>query len=149
MAIVDAKKHARILHGVTPESTREGRARQRRYWLALGRFADMFARIEAAVTYTLWHYANTPLAISKIILVDRVDSSITKIKQLAKASEAGKDKYDDLDSVLQQLGIINGVRNSILHYGAEAVAEGNAFVTDALRAKGEPTKFPISPTSLN
>ncbi|MEJ0075358.1 MAG: hypothetical protein WDO17_07900 [Alphaproteobacteria bacterium] len=36
----------------------------------------------------------------------------------------------------------------MLHYGATGVAEGNAIVSDALKAKGEPHVFPISPELL-
>jgi hypothetical protein len=50
---------------------------------------------------------------------------------------------------LQQLGIINGVRNMILHYGATYVAEGRGIVSDVLKAKGEPTVFPISAIALD
>jgi hypothetical protein len=56
---------------------------------------------------------------------------------------------DDLEFVLQQVGDINSARNFILHYGAESVAEGNAIVSNVLKAKGEPTFFPISPTILD
>jgi hypothetical protein len=73
------------------------------------------------------------------------------LKQLALATGAAQELRDDLEDVLQQLHIINGVRNAILHYGTEpeSVANGKAIVSDALRAKGEPKTFPISPTALN
>src|SRR5215207_2080726 len=129
--------------------TPEGKERLRAYYEALGRFCDMFARVETAITLTLWHYAKTEPEISKIVFTgSKIDVYSTYIKQMAAVAGVSQELQDDLSDVLQQLGVINGVRNKVLHYGAESVAEGNAIVSDALKAKGEPERFPISPTSL-
>lgn len=79
----------------------------------------------------------------------RIDQGSKYIKQLAEATGAPPDKRADLEDILQQTGIITGVRNDILHYGATSVAEGRAVVSNALKAKGEPTEFPVSPTVLD
>lgn len=138
---------------VIPASkTPDGQKRLREYYEALGRFVDMFARAETAVTLTLWHYAKTSPEIAKIVFAGtKIEQGSTYIKQLAHATEATQELRDDLEDVLQHLGVVNGVRNAILHYGAEpeSVAKGKAIVSDALRAKGQPSTFPISPTSLN
>lgn len=135
---------------VVPASeTEEGKKRLQAYYEALGRFIDMFARVETAVTLTLWHYARTIPEIAKVIFAGaKIEISSKYIKQLSLATNAADAIKLDLENVLQQLGIINGVRNAILHYGAESVAEGQAIVSNALRAKGEPNVFPISPTAL-
>ena len=137
---------------VVPASqTPEGRKRLNEYYGALGRFVDMFSRAEAAVALTLWHYAKTSPEIAKVVFAGtKTDVASTYLKQLAKATGASKELRDDLEDVLQQLGIINGARNAILHYGAEpeSVARGNAIVSNALKAKGEPDTFPISPAIL-
>jgi hypothetical protein len=136
---------------VPASQTPEGQARLREYYEALGRFVDMFARAETALTLTLWHYAKTSPDIAKIVFAGtKIEQGSTYIKQVAAATGTPKELCDDLEDVLQQLGIINSARNSLLHYGAEpeSVAKGNAIVSDALRAKGEPTTFPISPTLL-
>ncbi len=131
--------------------TKEGKERLRAYYEALGRFVDMFARVETAMTLTLWHYAKTAPEIAKIVHAGTkvIDTGATYIKQLAAVTNATQEIKDDLENVLQQLGIINGVRNHILHYGATSVAEGRAIVSNAFKAKGEPKSFPISPTDLN
>lgn len=140
----------RLIYRVPAAHTKEGKERLRTYYEALGRFVDKFSRVEAAMTLTLWHYAKTPPEVSKVIFTsDKVDSCITKIKQIAKVSNVDSALQGDLEDIFQQLGIINGVRNDVLHYGAEFVAEGNAIVSDALKAKGEPYVFPISPTALD
>ena len=140
----------RLLYTVPAHETPEGKERIRAYYEALGRFIDTFARVETIVTHTLWAYAKTSPQIAKVIFAGaRIDIGSHYIKQLAEATNAPQDKRDDLAYVLQQLGIVSGVRNQILHYGASGVAEGNAMVSDALRAKGEPNVFPISPELLS
>jgi hypothetical protein len=136
---------------VVPASeTPEGKERLQAYYEALGRFIDMFARVETAVALTLWAYAKVKPEIAKIVFAGaRIELGSAYIKQLAEATGADHEACEDLGNVLQQLGIINGVRNAVLHYGAESVAEGRAGVSNAWKAKGEPTIFPISPTALD
>jgi hypothetical protein len=108
----------------------------------------MFSRVETAITLTVWHYAKTPPEIAKVVFSGaKIDTPATYIKQLAAATRVSRELRNDLDEVLQQLG--NGARNKVLHYGASDVAEGNAFVTDALKAKGQPETFPISQVLLD
>jgi hypothetical protein len=131
--------------------TPEGRKHERAYWVALGRFVAMFSKVETAITLTLWHYAKTPQNIARVVFPGvRIDQGSTLIKALAKATDAEEAAQTELEYVLQQLGIINGVRNDTLHYGAMSVAEGRALVTNALKAKTPDaiTAFPISPESL-
>jgi hypothetical protein len=110
----------------------------------------MFAQVETALTFTLWHYAKTPPDIAKIIFSgDRVDNSSQYIKQIAEATNASQELRDDLTYIFDQLGIINGNRNHIVHYGAKSIAEGNGLVSNAFKAKGEPREFPVSPTALD
>lgn len=141
---------ALLQYSVPASATPEGKERLRAYHEALGRFVHEFARAETAVALTLRKYAGTKTEVAKVIFAStKIDVGSTQIKQIALATGAPKGARDDLEYVLQQLGIINGARNAILHYGAELVAEGTAFVSDAIKAKGEPTVFPISPTALN
>ena len=37
------------------------------YYEALGRFVDMFAHVESAMAFTLWHYAKTPRNIARAV----------------------------------------------------------------------------------
>ena len=134
---------------VPASDTEEGKKRLSAYYEALGRFVDMFSRVETTVTLTLWHYAKTSPEIARVIFAGaRMDLSSTFIKQLAETTGAPTDLQTDLAEVLQQASIINKVRNDILHYGANFVAEGAATVSNFIRAKGEPSSFPISPDLL-
>lgn len=134
---------------IPASETKEGQERLRSYYEALGRFVDMFAQVETAITLTLRHYAKTSTEVAKVILVgSKIDGSAKFIKQLAYATGVSQELRDDLEDVIQQLGIINGVRNDILHYGANFVAEGQGKVSNALKAKGDPSSFPITPKAL-
>jgi hypothetical protein len=134
---------------IPASETKEGKEHLRAYYEALGRFVDMFARVETAITLTLWGYAGTDPTIARIIFAGtQTKIGAEYIKQIAKATNAAEEKRSDLEDVLQQFGIITGVRNDILHYGATSVAEGSAIVSNALKAKGEPSFFPISPDTL-
>ena len=139
-----------MLYHIPASDTEEGKQRLDEYFIALGRFFDMFAQVETAVTYTLWHYSGTPPSISKIIFSgDKVDNSSQYIKQIADATNVSKTFRDDLKYIFDQLGIINGNRNHIVHCGAQSIAEGKGIVSNAFKAKGDPKEFPISPTALD
>jgi hypothetical protein len=138
------------MYTVKASDTKEGKQRLQEYYSALGRFIDMFAQVETAVAFTLWHYAKTQPNIAKIIFSgDRIDSSSKYIKQLAEATNVAYDLQIDLKYVFDQLGIITVVRNDIVHYGANSIAEGSGLVSNAFKAKKEPKEFPISPASLD
>jgi hypothetical protein len=134
---------------VPASETKEGKERLQAYYEALGRFVQIFAEVEKLVWQTLVHYVGTSHEVAKIVLTaGKVDQCAKYIKQVAAAVNVPKEKRDDLELVLQQLGILNGVRDSILHYGATAIAEGRGTVSNAWKAKAEPTEFPISDTAL-
>jgi len=135
---------------IPASETEEGKARIRAYYEALGRFVDTYSEVETAIHVTLRHYADTPPEIANIAFASvKADTGMTFIKQIAKATGCQKEVLDDLEDIFNQLGIINGVRNHILHYGASMVAEGKGYVSNAMRAKGQPTEFPMSPDLLD
>lgn len=134
---------------VPRSDTKIGKERLRSYYEALGRFIDMFSQVETAITLTLRLYAKTSTEIAKVLFSGvKIELGSTHIKQLAAATNVAQKDQDDLSDVLQQLGIINGVRNGIIHFGASAIAEGKGVVSNALKAKTEPVVFPISPEAL-
>jgi|SRR5579872_4754387 len=140
----------RSFYNVQASETPDGKERVRAYYEALGKFVDMFAQAEDAIARTLWHYAQTKSDIAKIIFSGvRANTSAKLAKQLAEATGVDAQTRKKLEHTLQQLGIIGGARDNILHYGATLIAEGRGRVSNALRAKGEPQEFPISPTILN
>jgi len=137
-------------YAVSASETKEGRDNESSYYESLGRFVQMFAEAEAVVAQTLWAYAGTKPEVSKIIFAGtQTDHAATYIKTIAKAVNASADHQADLEDVFQQFGVIRGARNDILHYGATGIAEGRAMVSNAWKAKAEPTVFPISALALS
>lgn len=148
----DLQAAARRRYGTSAAETPEGKKRVEEYHAALGRFVARFATAEMTVPFVLRHYAKLSLATGRALLSGvRVDQAKSLLGRLADAGVMSKEDWADLEPTLQQLGIINGRRNEILHYGAESVAEGRAFVTNALVALTEDrlTSFVISPAILD
>jgi hypothetical protein len=140
----------RLRYRVAASETEEGKKHEQSYYEALGRFVQMFAEVEKVVTETLWAYSKTQTAVSKIIFAQTsIDQAAKFIKGLAAATGADEEKRIDLDDILRQFNVIKKARNGILHYGASLIAEGRATVSNAWKAKAEPTEFPVSPRSLS
>lgn len=137
--------HYEIMASKTPD----GRAREQAYYEALGRFVQMFAEVERVMAQTLWHYAGTKQNVAKIVFAGtQSDTAANYIKAVAKTTGVNEESNQDLENILQQFGIIRGARNDILHYGATSIAEGKGIVSNAWKAKTEPTIFAISAESL-
>jgi len=132
--------------------TEEGKKREHDYHAALGRFVAMFAIAETAIQLTLWHYAKTPAPVARSVFSGvRTNEGINFVKRIVEATGVEAEAKIELEYVTQQLGIINGARNSILHHGALSVAEGRGIVPNALVAltPEKITAFPISPQILD
>lgn len=138
-----------LQYKVLASETKEGQERERTYYEALGRFVQIFAEVERIVWLTLVSYVEARLEIAKIVLTaGKVAQCATHIKQIAAATNAPREKRHDLEFIFNQLGIINGVRDLILHYGATSIAEGKGTVSNAWKAKAEPQELPISADAL-
>jgi hypothetical protein len=139
-------------YAIPDHETPEGKAHEAAYYSALGRFVAMFAVVEAAVQYALWHYAKTPHAVAKSIFSGvKVKTGISFIKRLTEATGDAESSRQELDIAFVKLNIITDARNEILHHGAQAVASGSAFVTNELLAHlpDKVTLFPISPDAID
>lgn len=146
---IGGSRTAWLEYQVPASQTKDGIERERAYYEALGRFVQRFAEVEKLVWQTLVHYVGTSSEVAKIVLTaGKVDQCATYIKQVAAAINAPKEKRDDLEFVLQQLGILNGRRDAILHYGATEIAEGRGTVSNAWKTKAQPKEFPISDAAL-
>jgi hypothetical protein len=114
------------------------------YYEALGRFVDMFANVESAMAFTLWHYAKTPRHIARAVFSGvRIDAAIDLINRLIAVTDVSADLQKDLNYVFPQLKIINKARNDIYHYGASGTTRLKALTEDRVRT------FPVSSSILN
>lgn len=134
---------------VPASETKEGKERLQAYYEALGRFVQMFAEVERVIAQTLWAYSGTKAEVAKIVFAGtQSDHAAGYLKAVAKATNKSNESLDDLGYVLNQFGKIRGDRNDILHYGAKFIAEGKGLVSNAWKAKAEPTEFLISADAL-
>lgn len=140
----------RSRYKVLPQETEEGKKREEAYFTALGRFVDRFARAELYTRFALWHYAKTKPDIARAVFSGvHVDTAITHIRRVLDAQRIPESARHGIGDILAQLKMISGVRNDLLHTGAESIAEGEGFVTNILIAHNELKTFPISPLILD
>lgn len=120
-----------------------------RYYLALGRFIQRYAGIEARLQALLWRYAEVSPEVARSIFSGvRVDQATSFIKRLHKSR--GIEMHPMMVDMLDQIGIINAARNLIIHYGAEFDKGEPQFVTNQ-RIANRPEDarwFPISAQTL-
>lgn len=122
------------------------------YFNALGRFVDKFAVVESFMAYSLWHYANTKKEIARAVFSGvKVNEAMSLMKRLMDARNIDSAKREDLEFAFQQLSIITGARNDLLHFGAVDVPSGAILVTNVLRAHlpERVTAFPVSKEILD
>jgi hypothetical protein len=139
-------------YAIPASETKEGKERLRIYYEALGRFIDMFSKIEMAAHIVLRHYAKMTTATANALLSGvRVDETKNRLQRLFDAGIMNEADWNDAEPIFQHLAVINGRRNNILHHGAISVAEGFGIVTNANIAHTQErgTKFPISPDILD
>jgi hypothetical protein len=100
--------------------------RHRTYWLALGRFSDLFGKVEAAAQLVLSHYGKMPFPVARALFGPlRVDDTVIALRRiLAVRGDIDQAIADDLNDVLAQLLLINRVWNDIPHCETHAIDEG-------------------------
>ncbi len=108
-----------------------GSRRQRAYWLALGRFLDEFAIVEATLNWTLWHYAKLDATIARGLLgQQRSDRAMQDINRVIEARGLKSARVGELTIIFDQLGKLNRMRNDIVHFGAGEERDGNVIVSN-------------------
>ncbi len=89
------------------------------YMFALGNFISMFSALEAKLQAALWKFAGvSPPGAQAVFSGVRVNGAMQFINRLADAQNWDKARKDELQFMFAQLGIINRLRNDLLHYGA-------------------------------
>jgi len=118
------------------------------YWAALGEFVSAFSLVEVNMQQALWEFAglSRPLALALLAGSTRIDSAINLMSKVSVAQKWKSVRKKELQAVCTQLGIINKVRNDILHYGANFskgawVVSNRSLVATQKRARI--TKFTV------
>jgi hypothetical protein len=130
-----------LLPFLTPQHTQE-------YWASLGEFVSNFSIVEVNMQQALWEFAglSRPLALALLAGSTRIDSAMTLMNKISIAKKWKSPRKRELQAICTQLGIINKVRNDILHYGAdfrkgEWVVSNRSMVATQKRARI--TKFTV------
>jgi hypothetical protein len=118
------------------------------YWAALGEFVSTFSIVEVTMQQALWEFAglSRPLALALLAGSTRIDSAMTLISKVSVARKWKSARKQELQAICTQLGIINKVRNDILHYGAN-FAKGEWVVSNlamvATKKRARTTRFTV------
>ncbi len=121
------------------------------YYETLGRFIEAFSAVETAMALTLWKYARTSKSVSRAVFSGvRAKEAGDYIKRILEARGATKAQVARFKHLTDQLGELTSARNDIVHFGAQSISNGRAFVTNALKShlKERTTNFQISPRIL-
>jgi hypothetical protein len=106
-----------------------------KYLLALGRFTHAFSRIEMFTTLALWVVSGVGQQMGRALLSGiRVDQAISVLRRVMDTENITGPQRDDLEPALQHLGMINKMRNDILHYGADVLENNQLMVSNFLSA---------------
>src|SRR5258708_38984581 len=125
-----------MLPFLIPQHTQE-------YWAALGEFVSAFSIVEVNMQQALWEFAklSRPLAIALLAGSTRIDSAINLMSKISVAQKWKAERKRELQAICTQLGIINKVRNDILHYVAR-LTKGECVVSNrALAATQKRTRI--------
>jgi hypothetical protein len=122
------------------------------YYHALGQFISTFSVTEAILRIALRHFAKVNDSTGKAVFSGvRVDTAMSLINRLLEVRKPRNTQLQkDMTRIFTQLGIINGVRNDIVHYGSDVIGEERvvsnrlvALTTARLR------ETPVSPDILD
>jgi hypothetical protein len=87
------------------------------YWEALGEFVSSFSQLEVNLQLALWQFAKLPKTVARAWLSSstRINEAMNQISKLAEAQGWEDAKKKELKLLIDQLGMINKVRNDLLH----------------------------------
>lgn len=121
--------------------------RLERYHTALGSFVAMFAEVELMLNFAVWHYSNVnkPMA-TAIFGPIRVEECSNKLRNIVTAHDLKGDRIKELMILLNQIQIIQKIRNDILHFGFDR----RTFIvtTETLAYRGKPIRQHITSTRI-
>lgn len=108
------------------------RRRYDNYFRMLGEFVHCFTTAEIAVSSCLAHHAKVSAEVYRATYSGvRTKEGISFLRRLAEVEEIAPDEWQLLKPLLDHLTVINGVRNKLLHHGADGIAEDEqAFISN-------------------
>ena len=123
-------------HGIqTGSQQREKTApRDERFFSDLGLFVLLFAQAESLLWSAIWATSGMELKAAQALLSGiRVNDGIGLLGRLLDVQEPIVKAKKEVKEALRQLGIINKVRNDILHYGID-LNRKEKIITNQMKA---------------
>jgi hypothetical protein len=103
----------------------------REYHEALGEFISVFSEVETNLLSALWHLAGVKPPIAQAVLTGiKVEGAIGLINRLADAENWSEARKASFKKFSDQLGLINKLRNDILHNGSNWTSSQTWTVTN-------------------
>ena len=88
------------------------------YYDALGRFVTAFSQVETTLLRALWTLARLQAPYAQAVLSGvRIEGAMGLINRIADAEKWAPEKRQDWQKIFAHIGLINKLRNDILHYG--------------------------------
>jgi hypothetical protein len=107
---------------------------QDEYHRALGGFIEMYARAESGAHMLLWHYSGIDMVTARAIWPSmRLKEITANLRKLYRARKQDMDPL--LDEALSHFILINGVRDSLVHYATFIDDKGNRYTTNEYQAQ--------------
>jgi hypothetical protein len=119
---------------------------------ALGNFLTRFSEIEALMQRTLWRLAGVgPPTAQALFSGVRLEAAMQYISRIAAAEQWNAHRKAQIQHIFSQLGLINKLRNHILHYGAEPEGPNTWIITNKhfAHVPQNVSRIAISPTTLD
>ncbi len=101
------------------------------YLAALERFVHAFSQIEDALAVVLWIVSEVKQPTAQALLSGvRVDQTFGLLARVMDARKISGPSRVALEETLRQIGLINKIRNEILHFGADGRGQGLLVVSN-------------------
>jgi hypothetical protein len=107
----------------------------------------MFSEVELYLNFAVWHYAgiNKPMA-TAVLGPLRVEDCSGKLRRIINSQDLKGERIDELLALLDQIKVIQAVRNDLIHFGSDP----NTFVvsTALLAYKGKDVRVHVTSTKI-
>jgi hypothetical protein len=105
------------------------------YWKALGRFIEEFSSIEAVMLPFLGFYAGISHRMARCVFSGvKPEAAIGLINRIVEAFDPGEDRRRELAYMFDQLGLINGVRNVVIHHSSFVTSDQGRIASTIAKA---------------
>lgn len=105
------------------------------YWLALGQFVEAFALAEGMLFMYLIYSVKINKLVGKALFGRlRCEELIKGVRRTWDVAPPSPSELSEIDAVLTQLALINGVRNDVIHNRSHVFPDRGRVSTNLLRA---------------